>query len=121
MGDTRVDLRKELDSLRRDMGLVQKVSCTAKENKQYKKLLQQGGSLPENVHGWRYEGFDEESTSEFYTLYANELTPEEVYEYLSYKQIRILSTIKNCAVFLTSLTVIGLISFLILVLPHVRW
>ena len=43
------DLREMLSMYKFDMDVLQKIPCTAKECKQYKKLLKEGQPLPDGV------------------------------------------------------------------------
>ena len=101
------DIKKDLRRLRRELKLEQKIPFTYKENKKYAKMKKNGENLPAGVHESLY--VDGGSTNEFYTLYQADLNDREIAEYLAYKQIEMVRTIKNCVVFFTTLTVIGLV------------
>ncbi len=91
--------------------LYEKALCSQKENQEYKDLLKQGKRLPEDVRtndDWRNV-----NDSEFYRLVRPELTQEEITEYLMYKKLDMLKTIKNCVVFLTVLMIIGIFLFIL--------
>ena len=101
------NLRQVLLGYKYDMDLIQKVSCTKEENADYTARMKAGQPLPENVYRYEYEtGID---GCEFYRIYEPELTEQELAEYLTFKQLKLLSTIKNCVVFFTVLTVISLV------------
>ena len=114
MAKERKDLKKELRSYRFTFDLVQKIPCTKQENTQYAKLVKEGGTLPEGVFPYEYDSGDVSNT-EFYTIYEPDLTQEEKEEYLVYKKLTYLKTIKNCMVFFVVLTVLGILfSFFVL-------
>ncbi len=103
-----VNLREKLRDHKFEFGLLQKIPCTKQENTEYKQILKDGGTLPEGVHASVYE------TDEFYKIHEADLTEAEISEYLTYKQLSLIKTIKNCVVFFTVLTVIGLFGWLML-------
>ncbi len=112
-----IDLRKELIRHRYQINLLQRISCAKIENKKYKALLKKGEKLPDGV----YQYFDSETgepTNSFYTIYdaGSELSEDEKHEYIQYKMMEYIRTIKNCVVFFTVLTVVSLILTLILLL-----
>ena len=111
MKKEKIDLRKELRSYKYEFDLLQKIPCSKSENKKYKELLENGQELPKGV--FRYKYFDDSESNEFYTVYEPDLTEQEIVEYLTYKKLEILNTIKNCVVFFTVLTVISLIVYLL--------
>ena len=104
MAKEKTDLRKTLRQYKMDMGLIQQIDCSPKENKEIRKILKETGELPEGVYTYEYD-----YGSEFYRLEEADLTEAEIAEYLTYKQLSLLRTIKNCVVFFTVLTVLGLI------------
>ena len=112
MENERIDLRKELRDYKMEFDLLQKTPCTTEENEKYEKLLKSGGTLPDGVFAYTYGG--EESTSEFYTVYEADLTEAEIQEYLTYKQLSMIKTIKNCVLFFTVLTILGMIAAFLL-------
>ena len=114
MAKEKIDLREELLAYKEQFELIQKIPCTKEENKAYTKLMNSGKPLPENVYKFDYmTGGDYE---EFYTLYIPELSDSEVAEYLTYKKLSLLNTIKNCALFFTILTIIGMVAWLLIVM-----
>ena len=77
-------------------------------------MKKEGVPLPDGVEeftteelGTNYATGDGPS-GEFYHLYQANLTESELTEYLTYKKLDMLRTIKNCIVFFTVLTVISL-------------
>ncbi len=109
------DLKRMLRMYRFEFGLLQEEACSMDENEAFAKTLQEGGTLPEGVAPYVYDD-GEESGKIFCRVYESDLTPEETAEYLTYQKLKLLRTIKNCVVFFTVLTVIGLISAVLLYL-----
>lgn len=103
-----VDLKKQLRSYQFKVGVLQYIPCSEKENREYAKLLADNEPLPAGIRPIVY-GNAEVSTTQFCTLVEPQLTPEETEEYLTYKKLMYLRSIKNCMVFFTFLTVSGLI------------
>ena len=104
-------IKRELDHYRLKYDLYENALCSQKENQEYKDLLKQGKRLPEDVRtndDWRNV-----NDSEFYRLVRPELTQEDITEYLMYKKLDMLKTIKNCVVFFTVLMIIGIFLFII--------
>ena len=110
MAKEKINLRNELCSYRFEFDLLQKIPCSKQENKEYQKLLKDGGVLPEGVFAYVYDS-GETSTTEFYTVYETDLSESEVKEYLTYKKLSLIKTIKNCIMFFTVLTIIGMVAY----------
>lgn len=110
-----INLRDELRSYKFEFDLLQKIPCSKQENKNYENLLKTGGILPDGVFAYVYENGNV-STTEFYTVYETDLTEAEITEYLTYKKLSLIKTIKNCILFFTILTVIGLIAYFLLMM-----
>lgn len=72
--------------------------------------MKDGGVLPKGVFAYVYDS-GETSTTEFYTVYETDLTESEVKEYLTYKKLSLIKTIKNCIMFFTVLTIIGMVTY----------
>ena len=115
MAKEKINLRDELRAHKFEFDLLQKIPCTKQENKEYQQLLKNGGTLPEGVYAYVYEG-NETSTTEFYTIYETDLTESEIREYLTYKQLSLIRTIKNCVLFFTVLTIIGMVLYLLVMM-----
>ena len=115
MAKEKVDLRKELRSYKFEFNLLQKIPCSKQENRNYQKLLKEGKTLPKDVFSYTYQT-GETSTTDFYTVYEADLSEAEIAEYLTYKKLSLLRTIKNCAVFFTILAVIGIAAYFLFVL-----
>nr|MCR4693067.1 hypothetical protein [Bacillota bacterium] len=109
-----VDLREELRSLYFDALLLQKIDCSREDNEKYRQLLKNNEPLPNGVYEYKISGVDEykmpagEGSGTFYTIYQPELTQEEKLEYITFKQLKMISTIKSCVVFFATLTAISL-------------
>lgn len=112
MAKEKIDLRAELLAYKEQFDLIQKIPCTKEENKAYTQLLKNGQPLPQHVY--KYEYSLSEDWEEFYTLYIPNLTEHEINEYLTYKQLSLLNTIKNYLLFFVILTIIGLVGALLL-------
>ena len=105
MANEKVDIAKELNRYRREYDLIQKIPYSYKENKEFQKMKNDGEPLPDGVVEYTVTG---EPIGEFYHLYQANLTEAELTEYLTYKKLKMLRTIKNCIVFFTVMTVISL-------------
>ena len=115
MAKEKINLREELRTHKFEFDLLQKIPCTKQENKEYQQLLKDGGTLPEGIFAYVYDT-GETSTSDFYTIYETDLSESEIREYLTYKQLSLIKTIKNCILFFTVLTIIGMVAcFLIMI------
>lgn len=110
MSKEKINLRDELRAYKFEFDLMQKIPCSKQENKEYKNTLKEGGVLPDGVFPYVYEN-GEASSSEFYTVYETDLTESEIMEYLTYKKLSLIRTIKNCVMFFTVLTIIGMIAY----------
>lgn len=108
MAKRKIDLKEELRDIYFDVNLLQKIDCSKEDNKKYKQMLQNGENLPQGVFEYKYE-LDNAGTGDFYTIHKPELTPEERLEYITFKQLKMLNTIKNCVVFFSTLTVISMV------------
>ena len=115
MAKEKINLRDELRSHKFEFDLLQKIPCTKQENKKYQKLLKDGGTLPDGVFAYVYDT-GETSTSEFYTIYETDLSESEIREYLTYKQLSLIKTIKNCVLFFTVLTIIGMVAYFLIMM-----
>lgn len=111
-----IDLRSKLRSYKFDFNLLQPISCSTEDNKAYKKLLKDGQPLPDGVYGYKMQ--NNEESVEFYTVYETDLTEQEITEYLTYKKLKLLNTIKNCVVFFTVLIITTIIISLILLFKN---
>lgn len=117
MANEKVNLRKVLRYHRFENDLLQKIPCTKQENKEYEQLLKEGGTLPDGVFAYVYDGIT--STTDFYTVYEADLSESEIREYLTYKQLNMIKTIKNCVLFFTVLTIIGMATYFFVLLNFI--
>ncbi len=115
MAKGKIDLRDELRTHKFEFNLLQKVPCSKQENKEYQKLLKDGGTLPEGIYAY-VDNIGETSTTEFYTIHETDLTESEIREYLTYKQLSLIRTIKNCVMFFTVLNIIGMIAYFLIMM-----
>lgn len=106
MAKNKVDLKQELRSLYFDALLLQKIDCSREDNKKYNQLLKNNEPLPNGIYEYKME--TGEGAGIFYTVYQPELTQDEKLEYITFKQLKMISTIKKCVVFFTASTVISI-------------
>ena len=110
MSDSK-NIKEQIEEYRLKYDLYDHTLCTKEENKEYNDLLEQGESLPEDVYPidsyWSI--LKNGKNSEFLKLIRPDVTQADVMEYLMYKKLDMLNTIKNCVVFFTVLAVISLI------------
>ena len=110
MAKEKIDLRKMLIEYRVEFDLEQRIPCSKQKNMEIQKYVEDNGSLPAGVYAYVYDTGDV-STTEFYTIYKPDLTDAELMEYLTYRKLDFIRTIKNCVVFFTVLTIIGMIYY----------
>ncbi|MBR3894791.1 MAG: hypothetical protein IKJ35_06550 [Clostridia bacterium] len=115
MPKEKINLRDELRSYKFEFDLLQKIPCSKQENKEYQKILKDGGVLPNGVFAYVYDN-GETSTTEFYTVYETDLTESEIAEYLTYKKLNLIRTIKNCVMFFTVLTIIAMVVYFMIMI-----
>ena len=108
-----LDMKDEFYTLRKKAGLVVESDCSEEDNRRYAQMEKEGMALPKGVY--RYGDFPDED-SEYYTVCEADLTEAQVREYLMLKQCRLLNTIKNCVMFFTILTIIGMVSAFLLMM-----
>lgn len=68
--------------------------------------------MPDGVYPYIYES-GEESSDNFYTVHETDLTNAEIAEYLTYRKLSLMNTIKNCVVFFVVVSFIGMIVSLV--------
>ena len=107
MAKQKIDIKQKLRSYKFEFDLLQKIPCSQEENKAYLDLLKAGQPLPEGVFRYEYQSGIE--SDEFYTVYEPELTADEIAEYLTYRKLHMLRTIKNCVVFFVVLTIVSMV------------
>ena len=99
-------IRDELRKYRTNIGFIQKVDCTSDENSSLKKMIKDGTPLPADIE--QYVGSSNEPTGYFYRLFETDLNDKELSEYVAFKQLDMLKTIMNCAVFFAIIAGISL-------------
>lgn len=114
MKKEKIDLRSELRAYKFELDLLQRIPCSKEENQEYARICKEGGELPKGVYA--YVSTNGEQSAEFYTIYEAELTEQELAEYLALRKLSMLRTIKNCVLFFTVLTIIGLVAIVLLFL-----
>ena len=114
MAKVKTDLREELKDYKFEFEIRQRIPCSKQENEEYQKTLNEGGTLPEGVYAYLLN--NGERSCEFYTVYETDMDESEIKEYLSYKQLKYIKTIKNCVLLLSVLTVIFLFMYLLVLL-----
>lgn len=106
----KVNPKAELQSLRQEYRLSQRVPCSKEDNKKYAQMVKDGQPLPSGVYDYKYENTE----SEYYTIYTPDISADELAELLTYKKLGYLRTIKNCVVYFVVLSVIALCAYLII-------
>lgn len=106
----KVNPQAELQSLRQEYRITQRVPCSKEDNKKYAQMVKDGHPLPTGVYDYKYENAE----SEYYTIYTPDISTDELLEMLTYKKLGYLRTIKNCAIYFVVLSVIGLCAYLII-------
>ena len=101
------DIKEQITAFKFEFDLLQKIPCSKEENKRYAQMCKHGQPLPENI--FQYDNYGSDDLADFYTVYTPELTDAEIAEYLTYKKLSLLRTIKNCLVFFVALAVISLV------------
>ena len=99
------DIREEITQNKIDLGFYQIKPCSYDENQQLKELKNQGKPLPENINE-----YNSEYAGEFYTVHKPNLSEKEMQDYIAFKHLRLLKTIKNCVLFFTVLTIVNIIA-----------
>lgn len=109
-----MDQKQKLTQHRMDFGIVKAIPCTPQGNEHFRKMVANGQPLPEDVYQEDGEYDVEEAT--FYRVPEPEMSKDELFEMLTYKQLKLLTTIRNCVLFFTILTILSLAAGLIAVL-----
>jgi hypothetical protein len=104
-------LKKEFERLKYQLGFLKRTDCSANDTKKYIEMLNQGMPLPDGV--FRDDPDCRNEFATFYTVEKTELSKEEISEYIQYKQLCTLITIKKCVVYFTVLSIISLVAGLI--------
>ncbi len=100
------NLKNELIDLKVESKILNKISCSPEKNKEYEELVKNGMPLPKDVYPYMYDD-GEPSSKCFYEITGPELTQEELMEYIALKQLRMVNTIKKCALYFTITSIIA--------------
>lgn len=104
-----IDPNHALDEFRYDRQLKQRIPCSAADTKRFRRLVKDGGTLPDGVVQ-RKENRD--SIPEFYTIYDPPISKDDRMEYILHQHTHLLCSIRNCAVFFVCLSIISIIAWL---------
>ena len=98
-----MDKREEFNEMRLENGLFKRKKVSNEDYKKYQELIDSGKELPNNIKYDIYMGgfYEKELKTNF--------TEKEIFEYIGYKQIKLLSTIKNCVLFFVVCYILSLI------------
>ena len=98
---------QELRQYRLKYGITTHEPCSAEETARYAEMLNNEEPLPQNVH--QYVSPDGLPLPKFYKIVKTNTAEEsDLEEYLILKQLNYLRITKNCVLFLTILTIVGL-------------
>lgn len=100
------DLRGNLNFLRLEHGIIQKIFYSTEECKNFKKLQKENDHLPIGV-------FKDSDSGKYYKLIKTDLTDQEINELINYRQTSCLYSIKYGVTFFVVLTAISLVIVLI--------
>lgn len=103
--------KNELNMMRLENGVFEKDVINDEKTKQYRDLVFSNKELPENINYDNYNDY-------FFKLKTN-FTDKEISEYIGYKQIQLLSSIKKCLVFFVICFIIELLCRAIILLPTI--
>jgi hypothetical protein len=102
------NLKNELIDLKVKSEILNKISCSPAKNKEYEELVKNGMPLPKDVYPYINDD-GEPSSKYFYEVKGSEFTQEELMEYIALKQLRMVNTIKKCALYFTITSIIAYI------------
>jgi len=101
-------IRDELQRYRCEHGLAKKEDCSLEENSKLKKMIKDGSSLPNEVV--QYVGSAGEPVGLFYRMHKADLTEKEIGEYIAFKQLDTLNTIKSCLMFFVVMSLVSVVA-----------
>ncbi|MBR5140313.1 MAG: hypothetical protein IKV16_04580 [Clostridia bacterium] len=110
MSEENGNIKRELEEYRVEYGFIKEEYCTYEENQKYEEILKNGGTLPEGVKPTCYE--DGTRSGMYYTVHEEKLTDAERLEYLSYKKLSILKSIRSLVI---GILLIAIVSFFIII------
>ena len=102
-----MNFKEKLDAMRCELGVFHQENCSEKDNKIYREYLRDGRPLPADVR--RIDDYEEIDDAEFCIVTKNDLSRDELMEFVQLKQLQELTTIKKCVMFFTVLTIISLV------------
>lgn len=104
--------KEGIEQTKVNLGITRYINCTESENIAFRNLIRQNKALPPNVY--LVKGTNNISTACFFKVL--EPPEKDIDDYLKYSQFKMIRTIKNCAVYFTTLSIISLIGTIILLL-----
>ena len=84
-------------------GVVKKLDCMQKENKEFRKLYYDDQPLPDGIY--KYQEFDD-----FYRMEDDELSREEIDELIEYRKLATLRSIRAWCVFISVILLLILLT-----------
>ena len=108
------DMKAQLHQYRIIAGLVEKTECSMDENTNFVRLLNENKHLPDGI--FQSKIASGEAIDYFYRLSEPKLTADELTEYLLHKQTASLGLIKNCLIYFTAISAIGIFVALIAII-----
>lgn len=100
------NLKKELIDLKIKSKILDEECCFSEENKEYEQLVKDGMPLPKGVYPYINDD-GKPSAKYFYKVTGSEFTQDELMEYIALKQLKMVRTIKNCALYFTITSIIA--------------
>ena len=109
-----LDMVRELNTLRYESNLRQKIDCTPNDNKQYTRMLKDGQAIPEGI--FQYKNDQGYVIDSFYKAFIPPLSEQEKIEYILLKQNAHLKTINGYMTYFFVISIISLIAGVIAVM-----
>lgn len=94
------------------LGLANAVMCTKAQNDELNETVKRGEKLPNNI--FAYDFIEDINYYKFVIYNEDSSSIDQIDDYLKYKKLCDLQTIKKCMVYFTTLSVICLVGFLFL-------
>ena len=106
------NLKKELNEIMLELGLVRHEPCSLEENDKYQKMERKDENLPDGISS------DEDSAYPiFKKIVTSDLSTEEINNLMMYRQTLYLKSIKSSMIFFVVLSIISLIVSFIFAFP----
>ena len=102
-----MNFKEKLDEMRCELGVFRQENCREKDNKIYRDYLREGRPLPADVR--RVDDYEKIDDAEFAVITKNDLSRDELMEFVQLKQLKELTTIKKCVMFFTVLTIVSMV------------